>query len=477
MVGCGVDMDQNFYLSIAYAGKNEEYETLDNSEITLLERKVNNAISNNLSSIQVRINDIIEYEKKYGAKKLSSYLLGLKNNGLEISVHLPSPVPDVDDKLNFNSFYHQLEQGLKLLAISGVTKYTIHPHYNRIIFEQLNIEEQQILLQNMSLLFANIINTLNCNSYSEKPFLAVENVPVRDINSYTIFSSDSEDIVKKKKKAQKNISYGMTIVELRNIIELTRNNIKKLGFDDVNPDYQIGVTFDTGHATSLVSEENKKDEMKKWFDSFAKDIRLFHIAPRGEHDLDKNEDLMSFVQSESLKRNISVPAYVENHYSFKTNNDLANICHKLNNMTHLKSNLDEGKKELIFKDTNELGLDKSNSNISNNKKDLSTSSSFEDSSKKNNRKLTVLKSNRINVRNKFSILQNPEIYAANKSTENKNGLDKPKVKKLSAPKPNSSTSNNNSNSSNGFVNILFLLILIVSFCFLVYFITYNFLIG
>ena len=122
-------------------------------------------------------------------------------------------------------------------------------------------------------------------------------------------------------------------------------------------------------------------------------------------------------------------------------------------------------------------MDKSNSNISNNKKDLSTSSSFEDSSKKNNRKLTGLKSNRINVRNKFSILQNPEIYAANKSTENKNGLDKPKVKKLSAPKPNSSTSNNNSNSSNGFVNILFLLILIVSFCFLVYFITYNFLIG
>ena len=405
--------NENIYLSIAYAGKSEEYEELDNAEITLLERKVNNAILNNLSSIQVRINDVIEYEKKYGAKKLSSYLLNLKNNGLEISVHLPSPVPDVDNKLNFNSFYQQLEQGLKLLAISGVTKYTIHPHYNKIIFDQLNIKEQQILLQNMSILFSNIINTLNGNCYFEKPFLAIENVPVRDMNSYTILPSDSEDIIKKKKKAQKNISYGMTIAELRNIIELTRDNTKKLGFDDVNPDYQIGVTFDTGHATSLVPDENKKDEMKKWFDSFAKDIRLFHIAPRGEHDLDKTEDLMSFVQSESLKRNMSVTAYVENHYSFKTNNDLANICHKLNNKL-----------------------------------------SYEDSSKKNNRKLTGLKSNRINARNNFNIFQNSEIYAANKSMENKNSLDKPKIKKLSAPKPNSNTSTNNSNTSNGFVNIL-----------------------
>lgn len=427
-------MNQNIYLSIAYAGKNEEYEDLDNAEITLLERKVNNAILNNLSSIQVRINDVIEYEKKYGAKKLSSYLLNLKNSGLEISVHLPSPVPDADNKLNFNSFYQQLEQGLKLLAISGVTKYTIHPHYNKIIFDQLNIKEQQILLQNMSILFSNIINTLNGNCYSEKPFLAIENVPVRDMNSYTILPGDSEDIIKKKKKAQKNISYGMTIAELRNIIELTRDNTKRLGFDAVNPDYQIGVTFDTGHATSLVPEENKKDEMKKWFDSFAKDIRLFHIAPRGEHDLDKTEDLMSFVQSESLKRNMSVTAYVENHYSFKTNNDLANICHKLNNKL-----------------------------------------SYEDSSKKNNRKLTGLKSNRINARNNFNIFQNSEIYAANKSSENKNSLDKPKVKKLSAPKPNSNASTNNSNSSNGFVNILFLLIIIVSSCLLVSFITYIFL--
>lgn len=426
--------NENIYLSIAYAGKSEEYEELDNAEITLLERKVNNAILNNLSSIQVRINDVIEYEKKYGAKKLSSYLLNLKNNGLEISVHLPSPVPDVDNKLNFNSFYQQLEQGLKLLAISGVTKYTIHPHYNKIIFDQLNIKEQQILLQNMSILFSNIINTLNGNCYFEKPFLAIENVPVRDMNSYTILPSDSEDIIKKKKKAQKNISYGMTIAELRNIIELTRDNTKKLGFDDVNPDYQIGVTFDTGHATSLVPDENKKDEMKKWFDSFAKDIRLFHIAPRGEHDLDKTEDLMSFVQSESLKRNMSVTAYVENHYSFKTNNDLANICHKLNNKL-----------------------------------------SYEDSSKKNNRKLTGLKSNRINARNNFNIFQNSEIYAANKSMENKNSLDKPKIKKLSAPKPNSNTSTNNSNTSNGFVNILFLLIIIVASCFLVSFITYIFL--
>lgn len=193
--------NENIYLSIAYAGKSEEYEELDNAEITLLERKVNNAILNNLSSIQVRINDVIEYEKKYGAKKLSSYLLNLKNNGLEISVHLPSPVPDVDNKLNFNSFYQQLEQGLKLLAISGVTKYTIHPHYNKIIFDQLNIKEQQILLQNMSILFSNIINTLNGNCYFEKPFLAIENVPVRDMNSYTILPSDSEDIIKKKKKA------------------------------------------------------------------------------------------------------------------------------------------------------------------------------------------------------------------------------------------------------------------------------------
>lgn len=426
--------NENIYLSIAYAGKSEEYEELDNAEITLLERKVNNAILNNLSSIQVRINDVIEYEKKYGAKKLSSYLLNLKNNGLEISVHLPSPVPDVDNKLNFNSFYQQLEQGLKLLAISGVTKYTIHPHYNKIIFDQLNIKEQQILLQNMSILFSNIINTLNGNCYFEKPFLAIENVPIRDMNSYTILPSDSEDIIKKKKKAQKNISYGMTIAELRNIIELTRDNTKKLGFDDVNPDYQIGVTFDTGHATSLVPDENKKDEMKKWFDSFAKDIRLFHIAPRGEHDLDKTEDLMSFVQSESLKRNMSVTAYVENHYSFKTNNDLANICHKLNNKL-----------------------------------------SYEDSSKKNNRKLTGLKSNRINARNNFNIFQNSEIYAANKSMENKNSLDKPKIKKLSAPKPNSNTSTNNSNTSNGFVNILFLLIIIVASCFLVSFITYIFL--
>lgn len=426
--------NENIYLSIAYAGNSEEYEELDNAEITLLERKVNNAILNNLSSIQVRINDVIEYEKKYGAKKLSSYLLNLKNNGLEISVHLPSPVPDVDNKLNFNSFYQQLEQGLKLLAISGVTKYTIHPHYNKIIFDQLNIKEQQILLQNMSILFSNIINTLNGNCYFEKPFLAIENVPVRDMNSYTILPSDSEDIIKKKKKAQKNISYGMTIAELRNIIELTKDNTKKLGFDDVNPDYQIGVTFDTGHATSLVPDENKKDEMKKWFDSFAKDIRLFHIAPRGEHDLDKTEDLMSFVQSESLKRNMSVTAYVENHYSFKTNNDLANICHKLNNKL-----------------------------------------SYEDSSKKNNRKLTGLKSNRINARNNFNIFQNSEIYAANKSMENKNSLDKPKIKKLSAPKPNSNTSTNNSNTSNGFVNILFLLIIIVASCFLVSFITYIFL--
>ena len=131
---------------------------------------------------------------------------------------------------------------------------------------------------------------------------------------------------------------------------------------------------------------------------------------------------------------MSVTAYVENHYSFKTNNDLANICHKLNNKL-----------------------------------------SYEDSSKKNNRKLTGLKSNRINARNNFNIFQNSEIYAANKSMENKNSLDKPKIKKLSAPKPNSNTSTNNSNTSNGFVNILFLLIIIVASCFLVSFITYIFL--
>lgn len=450
-------MIENLNFSIAYAGKSDEYELSENKELTLLERKINNAVQNNLNVIQVRINDIIEYEKKYGARKLSSYLLELRSKGLEISVHLPSPIPDIDNKLNFNLFYQQLEPGLKLLAMSNVTKYTIHPHYNKIDFNRFNPQEQQIILENMSKLFANIINTLNSNKYSENPILAIENVPVRDANSYTILPNDNEEMIKKKQKAQKNISYGMTKDELKNILSLTRSKIKTLGFDNIDENYQIGVTFDTGHAASLIPEENKKAEIKSWIDYFAKDIRLYHIAPRGEHNLDKTEEVMSFVQAESAKRNINATAFVENHYPFKTNNEIANICHKLNDKTLSKD--DKENKENKKQNNSEKNDEQTDiKNISNNKSNNSEN-------KKSNRILTGLRSKRINIRNNFNIHQNPKAYETQKDKQSegkKNDLNKNNVKKLTLTKPNLNSSN--TNSSKGFVSIFFLLILMLSAC-------------
>lgn len=318
----------NAVLGIAYAGSKEEYE-LDNG-VTLLEQKVNNAKNNELKVIQVRTNDVMDYYKIYGGEKLINYIRQLFDGGMELSVHLPSPVPDRNNPLEFNDFLAGVSQGVKMLSMAGVSKFTIHPHYNRLNYAKLSIEDKEKMVNNMGMMFAQLVAMAGGNIV-----LAIENVPVRSIEDVEIKPTDEPKIIEKKKKAIKNISYGMYPEEMRKIIDITRNKLKTIN-PMIDADYLVGMTFDTGHATNKTPEENKLGEIARWVSMFEKDIRIFHIAPRGEHNLEKTGELMHNIYNAVKGRNMKAVAFVENHYSFGVNNKIASFCKAIDNNAQVK---------------------------------------------------------------------------------------------------------------------------------------------
>ena len=305
---------------IAYSG--------DVNECGTLVDKINHAISNNINYIQVRakdIQDMIFVNGKIDSNRVKDFskLVGSYNGTL--SVHLPNPVWDYDN-LNIDKSNDLVSIIIKdLLKPLGINDYTIHPHFNRQVYDNLNQDQKQIMLNKMSNYFSQIAN-LGIN-------LAIENIPVRDMNTI----NEIEDI-DKKNKAEKNISYGMSIDEIQNILDLTKNKVNN---------GKVGVTYDTGHSLSMIDDFGlKQNEIERWIEHFKDDILIYHITPSLGNDpnklteeaKDNNKQLIEWVYECSRKYNVDALSFVEAHTNLNKLSELFDIENEVKSNISYKNN-------------------------------------------------------------------------------------------------------------------------------------------
>jgi len=295
---------------IAYSG--------DQAECGTLEQKIEHAITNNINYIQIRtkdIQDMITVDNKINKSKVDEFVSLLGKYSGTISVHLPNPVWDYDN-LNLSPKNELLISIIKdLLLPIGIKDYTIHPHFSRQVYESIGLEQRKEVLDKMSTYFSKVTN-LGVN-------LAIENIPVRDLEKVKAMPESD-----KKQKALKNISYGMTIDEIENIINLTKSKVNQ---------GRVGMTYDTGHSLSMVEDENiKKDVMDEWIEHFKNDIIIYHVAPKiGNEQFGLREDvkeydldLIRFIYDESERYNIDALTFFEAHASFDKLTELNNISNE-----------------------------------------------------------------------------------------------------------------------------------------------------
>ena len=199
-----------------------------------------------------------------------------------------------------------------VLKPMGVDHYTIHPHFSKVKWEEISAEEQRKVLKRMARYFS-MISQLGVT-------LAIENIPVRNLKELKERKPKTPEEQAKLEKAMINISYGMTIKEIDDIIELTREDFAKTTGSMVDAKQQVGMTYDTGHSLAEIKEEDERmAEIDKWIDHFQDDIRIFHISPSGDYGATRN--ITNQVFDCCQKYNVKALSYIEAH------NDLQTMAH------------------------------------------------------------------------------------------------------------------------------------------------------
>jgi sugar phosphate isomerase/epimerase len=310
---------------IAYSG--------DVNECGTLKQKIDHAIENGIKYIQVRtkdIQDLIISDNKLDDAKVKELIAKVNEyhelvEGGVISLHLPNPVwkyadgkaVDVDN-MDVNEFKLASSNELVIQIIKdlllniGIKDYTVHPHFPRKAYEAIKDEDKHIIIDKMSKYFSDIAN-LGVN-------LAIENIPVRDLSEV-----EKLEDVEKKKKALKNISYGMTIEEIQGILDATKAK---------TTNGRVGITFDTGHATARIQDfEARYNEFEKWISHFKDDIIIYHIAPNVGSDpvtltdsaRETTTKTVDWVYELSQKYSIDALTFIEAHTNFNILTEYAEI--------------------------------------------------------------------------------------------------------------------------------------------------------
>lgn len=265
---------------IAYSGSKEE-------GCGTIEEKILKSKEEKMEFIQIRARDILKKngEISDNIEPNLNELLGSFDG--EKTVHLPSPRWDYDTLELRNE--HMLISTIRTILIPlGITKYTIHPHFNRETYESLPLEEKKRVLIKMAKYFADIV--------SSGAYLAIENIPVRNLEEIKEMPDS-----RKKQKSLKNISYGMTIDEIDKILAITRKYVEQRTGDEKLANKRVGITFDTGHSLARIDDEQaKKAELEKWFKHYKDDMMICHITPSKK----KNSDGSDSIKEEASKQTI-----------------------------------------------------------------------------------------------------------------------------------------------------------------------------
>ncbi len=176
--------------------------------------------------------------------------------------------------------------------------------------------------------------------------LAIENVPIRDLEELERMPNST-----RKQKSMKNISYGMTILEIDQIMAITRKNIELRTGDIQLAHNKVRVTYDTGHSLRGIGDEQlRKSEVEKWIQYFKNDINIFHITPDIEKDSDgnyyveeqKSKKIIKWVYELIKKYNIDALTFLEAHASLEVMSKLYDIsCNSLANILPMNDKLND----------------------------------------------------------------------------------------------------------------------------------------
>ena len=296
---------------IAYSG--------DEFECGTIVDKINNSIINDINPIQIRAKDIQSFifvDGKIDNNKINE-LINLLNNYIEngkrtVSVHLPNPVWENGDIAQKNYVIGNIIHDI--LVPLGITEYTIHPHINLYEFNSMTDNEKTSTIDKMGKYFAFLA--------SNGANLAIENIPVRNINEI-----DSIVDEQKRKKAKKNISFGMSIEEIDIILNATRAILIQSGISEEKAKEMVGITYDTGHSLAQTSEEHLESTVESWINHFANDIKIFHITPSVYKEKKiihekKTAKIITLVNKLSSDYHIEALPLIEAHGSIELMTDL-----------------------------------------------------------------------------------------------------------------------------------------------------------
>lgn len=289
---------------LAYSGNAQECGTL--------EQKVIHAIENNVPYIQLRAADF----QTIGASdmlKTQDLIRQYQEKGGHISVHLPNPDWDYET-MQLTETNAKVISAIKNIGKPlGIVEYTIHPHINRLEWEKLDTEQQHTVLSQMAKYFSKIAQ--------QDVTLAIENIPVRDSEDFKGLPPTDEKEKAKFEKGRKNISYGMTIEEIDDILDLTRKKYYEATGNLDASKQLIGITYDTGHSLAQIKDKDEgRGEIERWIGHFHDDIRIFHVSPSSSKE--QNDIVFKSVIDNCWKYNVrDALTYVEAHEDLPTMSD------------------------------------------------------------------------------------------------------------------------------------------------------------
>ena len=317
---------------IAYSGSKEKCGTLED--------KILNAKKNKVKFIQVRtkdISDILLTDNKIDKEKLPYFTNLIKSYDGEISVHLPNPEWDYS-LLQLSEINQLVPSTIKdILVPLGIKTYTIHPHFNKEVYKNLSPLMKKKVLLVMGNYFADLVLA--------GAYLAIENVPVRDLEKIKNMPDSFE-----KEHNLKNISYGMTMSEIDKILSVTRKSIELKAEDPQLSNGRVGITYDTGHSIKHIDDEQqKRTEIEMWIQFFKNDIMVYHITPSIKNNLDgtdsvKEQDskhIIDLVCEFTKKYNVNAITLVEANASLKSMTELYSILSTSLQNAELANNKDE----------------------------------------------------------------------------------------------------------------------------------------
>lgn len=286
---------------LAYSGNKEECGSL--------EQKVKHAIDNKILYIQLRAADFQTIAPN-DINKAKDLIKKYQEIGGQISVHLPNPEWDYDN-LKLEEKNSRVISAVKNIGILlGIKNYTIHPHFNRLKWEKLEPKQQLKVLKRMAKYFSKIAQL--------GVTLAIENIPVRFTDDFKGLAPTTEKEKAKFEKGMKNISYGMTIEEIDDILNLTRDDFCEATGNQEEAQKLIGITYDTGHSLAKIKGKEKScAEIERWIGHFHEDIRIFHVSPSSDEK--QNDYVFKSVIDCSWQYDVKdALTYVEAHENLQT---------------------------------------------------------------------------------------------------------------------------------------------------------------